>query len=137
MHSLLYSALSAVVFNKRNDIISHMLSPLGYPFGGDNHETKNEFLQPEGWLDKIQFFTDEIGQKVVEVPADCHHNQKHSIFIQERKWHLFPQEIVVHLVKQPFALAPVVVEFNCFKIGYLTVNTRRHVCNSVLSHTCR
>jgi hypothetical protein len=48
------------------------LSPTGYPFGGDNHEPENKFLQPEGWLDKIQFSTDEIGQKVVKVPGQTH-----------------------------------------------------------------
>ena len=47
-----------------------MLPPLVYPFGGHNHETKNKFLQPEGWLDKIQPFTDEIGQKVVKVRTE-------------------------------------------------------------------
>jgi hypothetical protein len=76
-----------------------LLPPLVYPFGGHNHETKNKFLQPEGWLDKIQLFTDEIGQKVVKVPADCHHDKEHGVFMKKREWHLFPEEIIVHLVK--------------------------------------
>ena len=101
--------------------LEDLLSPLGYPFRWDNHETENKFLQPKGWLDEIQFFTDEIGQKVVKVPTDCHHDKEHGVFMKKREWHLFPEEIVVHLVKQPFAFAPVVVEFNNFEVGHLTV----------------
>jgi len=33
----------------------------------------------------------------------------------------FPEEIIVHLVKQPFSLAPVVVEFNNLEVGHITV----------------
>jgi len=97
------------------------LSPLGYPFGWDNNETENEFLQPEGWLDKIQLFTDEIGQKVVKVPADCHHDKEYGVFMKEGEWHLFPKEIIVHLVKQALAVAPVVIKFNYFEASHLAV----------------
>jgi len=86
-----------------------LLSPSVNPFGGDNHETKNEFFQSEGWLYKIQLFTDEIGQKMVKISTDGHHDQEHGVFMKKREWHLFPKKIIVHLIKQPFAIAPVVI----------------------------
>ena len=98
-----------------------MLSATAYPFGGHNHETENKFLQPEVWLDEIQLFADKIGQKVVKVPANCHHNKEHGVFMEKGERHLFPEEIIVHLIKQSFACAPLVIKLNNFETGHFSV----------------
>lgn len=54
-----------------------------------------------------------------QVATDGHHNQKYRVLVEERERHLFPKEIVVHLVEQALAFAPIVVEFNYFKVCHL------------------
>ena len=53
-----------------------------------------------------------------QVTANGHHYHEHGVFVQKREGHFLPQKIIVHLVEQALAVAPVVVKFNYFKVGH-------------------
>jgi len=56
-----------------------------------------------------------------QVSADGHHYHEHGVFVQKRKGHFLPQKIIVHLIEQAFAVTPVVIEFDYFKVGHFCI----------------
>lgn len=63
-----------------------------------------------------------LGNDEIEEVLDhgCY-QQKHAVLIHERFWKSLPSEVIVHLVKHLFLLAPLVVEYDDFLVFHVPI----------------
>ena len=82
------------------------------PFGGNIDKREQKTFDSRGRFKLCEDGTDSLEECCVDVFANRHKYKEYCILIHERAWGVFPSEVIVELVKVPFACAALVINLN-------------------------